>query len=230
MKQYITINGISNMEIKVDIVGELPLLFSNDSYEEISILGKDGSYYRKTGKEDINFDLEFNFLHDEELNIREFEIKKWIRNAKTLVMSNNNEFYYKIKKIVVSNIETELFWKGTFTINFTVAPYKYVIDNRYKEISKGDILFNPYESSYPIIKVEGAGNINLFVNGKQFTLKNVTDPLVINSEATRIYTIDKLPAGEKMIGYFPILEEGKNIIDWEGNVIKLEILPNWRAS
>ena len=89
-------------------------------------------------------------------------------------------------------------------------------------------LFNigTFESE-PIITIFGTGNITLYVNNQNISLKEITDKIVIDSEMKNAYR-DTASLNNKMSGNFPILSLGENEISWTGNVTKLEIQPNWR--
>ena len=70
-------------------------------------------------------------------------------------------------------------------------------------------------------------DITLYVNNKSIYLKEITDKIIIDSEMKNAYN-NSVSLNYKMSGDFPALSLGENNISWIGDVIKLEIQPNWR--
>jgi phage-related protein len=87
--------------------------------------------------------------------------------------------------------------------------------------------FGSYESK-PLIKIYGSGNITISIGGKSFTVNNVADYVVVDSEIKECYK-DSTNKGRDMIGDYPILPIGPSNISWTGAVNKIEITPRWRC-
>ena len=67
----------------------------------------------------------------------------------------------------------------------------------------------------------------MFVNDELVEVKNINEGITIDSEMQEAYyNNDNL--NHQMLGSFPVFEIGENKIRTEGNIDKIEILPNWR--
>ena len=115
-----------------------------------------------------------------------------------------------------------------FAVEFEVQPFGYDIFEQMITKTAPFKLFNigTFESE-PIITIFVNGNITLYVNSKKIFLKEITDKIIVDSEMKNAYN-NSVSLNYKMNGDFPILSLGENNISWIGDVIKLEIQPNWR--
>ena len=135
-KNYIILDDkFSSKEIGLSLIGDLIIPTPNYDYEEVQILGADGSLFRKKGLKDMSLDLEFNFKIDKPISVISREIRKFFKGKKKLILSWNNEVYYKIKKIEISEISSELKKIGLFTVSFILDPYSYLISNFWLDIT-----------------------------------------------------------------------------------------------
>ena len=81
--------------------------------------------------------------------------------------------------------------------------------------------------SQPVFKIFGQGNIKLFVNDELVEVKNINEGITIDSEMQEAY-YNNDNMNHQMTGSFPIFGIGENKIRTEGNIDKIEILPQWR--
>ena len=112
-------------------------------------------------------------------------------------------------------------FKGSEWLIFDTEP-----DRKYKARVTNQINMGTFESE-PIITIFGSGNIMLYVNNQNVSLKEIIGSVTLDSEMKNAYNGATL-FNHKMIGEFPILILGENNISWLGAVTKLEIQPNWR--
>ncbi|HBI7028618.1 TPA: hypothetical protein K8M70_002382 [Clostridium perfringens] len=176
----------------------------------------------------MSLDLEFNFKIDKPISVISREIRKFFKGKKKLILSWNNEVYYKIKKIEVSEISIKMKKIGLFTVSFILDSYSYVINNSWVDVTSINIINNIYDTSLPILKLTGTGVIDIHINNTQISLKEVNGTVIIDSENMLCHTSDKMNFNDNMTGYFPELIEGENRLSFEGNITKIELLPNWR--
>ena len=117
-----------------------------------------------------------------------------------------------------------------FPIIFNCRPFKYAVENDMMNIiSSGTAVINPgVVESEPIISIYGSGDIVLKINGQQISFKDVTEKIIVNSVIQDCYDDAGNNLNGKMAGEFPKLKPGENIIEWSGDVVKAELLPNWR--
>lgn len=81
------------------------------------------------------------------------------------------------------------------------------------------------EKSEPIINLYGEGDISVAIGGSTFSLENLDDYVTVNAEMQDAYKDTALRNGI-MIGDFPILPCGDNVVVWSGNVNRIEIQCN----
>lgn len=117
-----------------------------------------------------------------------------------------------------------------FPVIFNCRPFKYAVENDLMNIiSSGTAIINPGTvESEPVMNIYGSGDIVLKVNDEQISFKDVTEKIIVNSVIQDCYDDAGNNLNGKMTGKFPKLKPGENIIEWSGDVVKAELLPNWR--
>lgn len=86
------------------------------------------------------------------------------------------------------------------------------------------------EVSKPKMVLRGSGTVEIFVNGSyvfDYTFPDGECEVVIDSEKEDAY-LDGVLKNRNMLGEFPVLVAGTNIIGWSGDVESIEILPRSR--
>lgn len=150
-----------------------------------------------------------------------------------LTFSNEKDKYYKAS--IVDDIDyNNLLNFKTASIKFHVQPFKYKLNEekiilnvtnqkQIKVINQGNI------ESKPLIEIIGSGSIELSLNNMHFCSLELSenDNIIIDSEKQDAYFGGKL-LNNKMLGFFPSLISGENIITWSGNISKIIIFPNSR--
>ena len=231
---YFIFNNKKNTDLGIQVVKRPNIPIHERNIELKSLKGRDGSLTRdyKTYN-DIKISVSLNFISGENDFINKgAEIANWLYNINDnkLIFSDNDKFYYKVKKIECKDIERSLKVIGKFIVTFVCDPYKYYLENNDIEITNSTKINSPIlvVDSEPIISISGTGNINLIINDKRTVLENVDESLIINSSILECYK-GKESLNYKMSGEFPILKRGENIINIEGNIKNIKIKPNWRC-
>lgn len=231
---YFIFNNKKNTDLGIQVVKRPNIPIPERNIELKSLKGRDGSLTRdyKTYN-DIKISVSLNFISGENDFINKgAEIVDWLYNINDnkLIFSDNDKFYYKVKKIECKDIERSLTVIGKFIVTFVCDPYKYYLENNDIEITNSTKINSPIlvVDSEPIISISGTGNINLIINDKRTVLENVDESLIINSSILECYK-GKESLNYKMSGEFPILKRGENIINIEGNIKNIKIKPNWRC-
>ena len=156
------------------------------------------------------------------------EICAHFKGSGWLIFSNEPDRKFKARvanQIEFSHVSRHF---KRFAVEFEVQPFGCDIFEQTITKTAPFSLFNigNFESE-PIITLFGNGNITLYVNNKSIYLKEITDKIIIDSEMKNAYN-NSVSLNYKMSGDFPVLSLGENNISWAGNVITLEIQPNWR--
>ncbi|STB55969.1 distal tail protein Dit [Clostridium perfringens] len=231
---YFIFNNKKNTDLGIQVVKRPNIPIPERNIELKSLKGRDGSLTRdyKTYN-DIKISVSLNFISGENDFINKgAEIANWLYNINDnkLIFSDNDKFYYKVKKIECKDIERSLKVIGKFIVTFVCGPYKYYIDNNEIEITNSTKINSPMlvADSEPIISISGSGNVNLIINDKRIVLENIEENLIINSSILECYK-GKESLNYKMSGEFPVLKRGENIINIEGSIKSIKIKPNWRC-
>ncbi|EJT5919126.1 distal tail protein Dit [Clostridium perfringens] len=231
---YFIFNNKKNTDLGIQVVKRPNIPIPERNIELKSLKGRDGSLTRdyKTYN-DIKISVSLNFISGKNDFINKgAEIADWLYNINDnkLIFSDNDKFYYKVKKIECNDIERSLKIIGKFIVTFICDPYKYYIDNNEIEITNSTEIVSPIlvESSKPLITVFGAGDINLTINNKRVQLEKVDEKIIIDSVLKECYK-GKDNLNYKMHGEFPKLIRGSNNIEITGTIEKIIIKANWRC-
>lgn len=156
------------------------------------------------------------------------EICAHFKGSGWLIFSSEPDRKYKAR--VANQIEFSYVLKHfkRFAIEFEVQPFGYDVFEQKLVKTAPFSLFNigTFESE-PIITIFGTGNIMLYVNSQNISLKEITGEITLDCEAMNAYC-GTTSLNNKMRGEFPKFEVGENLVNWNGNVTKVEIQPNWR--
>lgn len=198
----------------------------------VNIPGRDSSLrYDEGTYEDITVVVECTIKGSNFLE-RLDNIKAWLFSAEEsdLIFSFQDDKKYRAQVVNAIDFKQVFKYGSKFPIVFNCRPFKYSIENNLVVLSHSlHQVTNPGTiESEPIILVYGSGDIVLKINDDQMNLTGITEKIIINSEIQDCYYKDNKSQNEKVAGEFPRLKPGINIIEWIGNVSKVEILPNWR--
>lgn len=232
----IKVNNVYTDEYGFKPKGRIEVPTAEQDVERIDIRGRDGSLTKKYGYKDISLPVFFTLLN---MNVgfkpAFRKIKHYLFNAKTLIFDDDNEVYYKVKSTQIDTAENLISQFGEFTVNFTLSPFQYELDNKPILITDRTVITNDGYKSLPIITADVNGTGKIYVNDQEITIQNVNGEITIDSEMQNAYR--KSPTGiiaenmnSKMIGHFPVLQHGENVVEFSGNIDRLEIIPNrrWR--
>lgn len=211
---YFIFNNKKNTDLGIQVVKRSNIPIPERNIELKSLKGRDGSLTRdyKTYN-DIKISVSLNFISGENDFINKgAEIANWLYNINDnkLIFSDNDKFYYKVKKIECKDIERSLKVIGKFIVTFVCDPYKYYIDNNEIEITNSTEIVSPIlvETSKPLITVFGTGDIDLTINNKKVQLEKIDGSITIDSSIKECYK-EKENLSYRMIGEFPKLIRGK---------------------
>jgi predicted phage tail component-like protein len=199
-------------------------------YEEIEIEGR-GKLYRERFLDDINIEVEFNFISDKnKWNDTFRKAKSWINNfnENKLKFSDDLGYFYRVNKVEISTTERVYKKLGKFTVVFTCEPYMYLEDGT-RAIELPMLLYNFYEKTQPIYIVEGEGFFSMQINRK--TIKaNVGQNLTIDTKLGLCYREDGTMQNTALIGNYEdmYLQNGENTFSYTSG-FKVSIVPNWRC-
>lgn len=201
------------------------------NYTVIEIPGKDGSLYIDDGTvSDIEISIELNFMTlPQQWSERYRDIKSWLLSPLGILRFTDDEgYFYKVKKVEISDVKRKNREIGTITAIFICSGYIYREDGL-NEYEIEDVLQNNYALAHPTYIISGNNNATLTVNGNKFYV-NVGQNCRIDTE--RMITYRELN-GEMMNTYVNgdyedlYLKPGENMISVVG--AEMKIIPNWRC-
>lgn len=221
----------SSKEIEGLVITDLPPITKPKmKVNSIDIDGRDGDILENLGYEsytkNVGIGLTRNFNID--------EVIKYFTGSGELIISDEPDKVYIAT--IFDDVDYErLLMMRKATIKYHVQPFKYLKDEKKVILEVNDetsveVTNEGLEISKPIFVLEGTGVVEIAVNG--INIFKYTFP-----ENERIVTIDSLEEeayqdgvykNRNMIGEFPKLKVGKNIISWTGSLSKIEIEPKSR--
>src|SRR5690625_1483374 len=216
--------------------GRVEIPTAEQDTEHIDIRGRDGSLTKKYGYKNIEIPIQFTMFDTEQGFKPKFRrAKHHLLNAKVLIFDDDDVVYYKVKAVQIETSENIIRQFGEFTVNFTLDPFAYELNNEPITVTSQTTIENDGYTALPIITAQVSGTGKIYINDQEITIQNVNGSITIDSMMKNAYR--KSPAGliaenmnKHMIGHFPVLEHGDNGIKFEGDIEKLEVILNkrWR--
>lgn len=234
MAFYMTFdNGKTNSDFFVDITERPSIPIAQDNVSYIEVPGRDSKLTRKDGFSDRSIQVSFNFYNRVNLMgyVRPFISQ--LRNSRSFYFSDDTSIEYRIKNVVIGDVEREVRVLGKFTVTFTVEPFCYyrnVATIDAKSVTSfnniGDYLSRPY------IKVTCSGtvtNTQLVVNDLVMNFKTITDYIEIDSDSRRCYKGGANLGSNVIATDYPILKVGTNYVSCSSSITHVYIEPRWRC-
>ena len=224
----IIFKDIESSEIKGLLICELPPITKPKMrIQETEINGVDGSIIEELGYESYDKNLKIALRGNYDID----EVIKYFSGSGNVTFSNEDDKYYKATIVNQINYERLLRFKEANVV-FRVQPFKYELDEPTTTIAESgkSVTNNGLEVSKPIMKITGRGTIILSINNQQvfnYIFPDGENEVIVDSEKEDAY-LGNVLKNRNMIGDFPILESGSNLITWEGAIEKIEIDPKSR--
>ena len=162
------------------------------------------------------------------------ELHNWIRQKKNegnpLVFEceldkEEIEEYTEEQKNMYNELQNVSLYQGYNYIS-SEDEVKPIIQLRYISNEKATITNKGLKNSKPILKIFGNGEADIYLNGIQIFKINIDDKyIIVDSKQQDAYKEDILK-NRQMQGNFPELLPGENIITWDNNITKIEVLAN----
>lgn len=225
------IDGVKLSEYDLYYTTLPPIPTAEQDIEHVEIRGRHGSLTKKYGYKDIPFEVALYFYENRSFRKAYRLAKMYLLFAETLNFMDDEEVYYKIKSVRIDTAESEIFKLGMFTVEFTLAPFMYEIDNEPQIITSETTITNLGYESEPMMTVTASGTGNIYINDQEVTVKDINGTITIDSELQNAYrkesgSLENL--NSHMIGDFPVLEHGENKISFDGDISRIELTTNWR--
>lgn len=196
---------------------------------EIVIPGMDGLLIEADNTySPIVIPVEFNFLVPPNKWMDAYrKAKQWLTGNGTLVLGDDQEYFYKVLYCNIADTERTSRRLGNFTAEFTCFPYAFLAAGQ-KQYDIAEVEYNPYTISHPIYIVTGSGQFTLTVNGN--TMVGTANPtLTIDTDRMVSYNQEMVNQSNLMTGDYDglYLLEGENSISITSG-FTVKVIPNWR--
>lgn len=225
---HIEYNDKKDIELGLRVTQRPSVPSPEERTEALTVAGRDGALYVRDGAiEDIEIQISFNYYAKPETWASVWRgVKQWLRGSGKLQFSDDTDYFYKVKKVVIDTNERVVKAGGRFTATFTCDGHMF--------LESGDILtselniYNEHETSHPTYYIFGEGACTLSVNGKPF-VANVGQSLIIDTERKIAYRNDGVLVNTSVTGDYEELyfKEGDNEITIT-NGFALKYKPYWR--
>ncbi len=232
-RDFFKINGVSSdtVGIFVDTPSVPPMAQQRRSTVSI---GNDEDFVTSDDiYENLKYSLTF-YTFDRD-NFDNSEIYAFLADAQTLEISRFPGFYFKVYQVSVSAPEREYNGqKVKYTVNFTLAPFKYKTDNEWITVSSGQIIKNTgTRYCKPTLEIASANDTDFFFNGVLLKLYFPAEGKTVIVDSERKIVYDKNTNSllwNFSSGKFPLLPVGDTQITWGNpNVSDVKIRKNERC-
>ena len=234
---YIVINGKDSRTIKGLLISKLPPISKpaqRVNTEEID--GRDGDLVSVLGFSAYDKDIEIGLTYEYDID----DIIAFFNSSGRIVFSNEPDKYYNFAVYDQVDFERLIrFKKATVTVH--VQPFKFSdSENERRFIDFGDYNSLTIRNSgniyaRPIITITGAGETELYLNGKkvlEIDFPITGETMIINCLEMNAYAEDlETLLNRQVIGNYDNirLRVGQNIISFVGTVseIRLKLFSRW---
>ena len=211
-------NGVK-LNSKGIIVEKVPIVSrAKHSFTTYEIPGRDGflTIDNKTYSS-IPFKLECHFKDGADIN----EIRSFLDGYGTLQIDSEKVYTGYISNSI--DFEKIVNFKK-FIIQFMLQPIARALNaTNVSSTSSTTFSSNTYTNSYPIITIQGSGNVTIALNDKSFTIYDMTTGEYKLDCGAKVITKGGVNKSGDMSGDFPYVKNGTNTLTITGSVSALTI-------
>lgn len=227
---YLIFKGVSTAELPSVAVSQMPSHKRGAMrYTEYYVKGRDGALHVDEGLANIELQTKLVLLDGDPA--ARTAVNAWAMGTGKLISSDDLTKAYK------ASVKREIQWNrvpgnqgffDTATINFDCDPYMYEASETEEEFTEDGTITNPGTAvAFPLIELEGEGDASFTIDRYQVTILGMEEnvPVFVDCENGYVYTST---GTMEMVGEFPELQIGANIVALGSNMTKITITPHWR--
>lgn len=186
--------------------------------------------------EDVSatYDVALNIFdgYDEDINETVNAFNAWLMSKKGYLRLEDsfNPNYYRLAYYNGGvSIENSFMMFGKAKLSFMCRAEKYLKSAETPvDALNGMIIYNPTAyTAKPLIRIEGAGNGSLTINGKTLDVKGLGDYIIVDTETMNASREPSENMNNHIEGDFPLLASGSNAIAFTGGIIRVLITPRY---
>jgi len=228
---YIIFRGASTANLPGVEVSEMPSHGkASMRTTQYYIKGRDGALHVDDGY--ANFDTKAVLVLIDATAATRQLVNAWADGTGKLITSDD------LTKAFLASVKQEIKWTrirgnsgyyDTAKITFNCQPYMVeAVDTVLVLTETGTIASQGNMTAYPLIKVEGSGDVTFTFNGENIAINDMAAnvPVYIDCETGYIYT--ETGSAKTMTGEIPTLSIGTNTVTFGNNLTKLTVTPRWR--
>lgn len=227
-----TLDGVSSDTLGVFVDTLPPMPMAEQQYADLNT----GADEQLTTPDDVYNNIVYQipfyvFLPE---NYNDSAIKAFCKNKSTLTLSRYPDYYFKIRKINLSAVDSIGRGKRIdYVLTLTLAPFRYSADNDWISLTgDGDVYNNYTRYSKPTFEIVMRGNMRLTVNGSDFIINapETDTTIIVDSERHITYAGTTLLTG-KTNGKYPLFAVGRNQVSYRsitGLITSIKYKGNWR--
>ena len=208
-------------------------------FTEYYVKGRDGALHIDEGYS--SFELPVTLVLINASNTARQLVNAWADGTGKLITSDDLTKAYKAsvkQEVVWTRVKANDGYYDSANITFTCDPCMYEATETIVELTQTGNIVNPGSAdAYPLIAVEGSGNVSIkiecYVNGTKvseypITINDMTagTPVYIDCENGYVYTAS---GAATITGEIPMLPVGSvNTVTFVSNATKVTFTPHWR--
>ena len=222
---YIIWKEQDSRDLRDLLICELPPITKpNMRVKETAIDGVDGSIIEELGYESYDKTIAVGLKIGADVD----KIIEYFTGNGEIVFSNEPDKYY-VARIVKGIDYSRLLRYRVAKVTFRVQPFKYdrvEVARQATSTTQSMVVENiGNHTAKPIITITGSGIVELSVNGNtifRYEFPEGENTVVIDSEKQDAY-FGSVLKNRNMVGEFPVLAKGNNVISWIGTVERIQI-------
>lgn len=198
-------------------------------FSEYYVKGRDGALHVDEGYQ--NYDLSVSLVLLNATVDKRYSVNAWADGTGKLISSDDLTKAYKASvksEVTWQRVKTSTGYYDTASITFNCQPYMVeAVDSQITMTATGAILNSGNMVSFPLIQINGSGDVSFSINGKAISIDDMTAnvPVYIDCENGYVYTAS---GATSINGEIPYFDLGTNTITFGNNLTSLVITPHWR--
>ena len=222
-----TIDWVTSQSLGASVTAPVEIPAAKRIMNDIEVLGRAGTLTRALGWEDTTIRIPV-LIRGTNIAERYQALTNVLATATRLTLSTQPGVYRRVKYAHVSPLLREGGSWGRCEITFTCLPFTYLIDNPKRTITSATTVINPGSvPSAPLITVVGTGTLTFTISGRTFTVRSPAGQITLDSDLLVSHVAGHAQT-DGLVGDFPMLQPGANLITPGAGVTRLEVTGNWR--